>query len=675
LTAIDYRREIDGLRALAVIPVILFHAGFSAFGGGFVGVDVFFVISGYLITSIILSEKQSGKFTLINFYERRARRILPALFVVLLACIPAAWLLLLPRDMQNFSQTMAAVSAFASNILFWRTSGYFETAAELKPLLHTWSLAVEEQYYLLFPLFVILAWPLGKRWIMLILANGIVGSLALAQWASAAKPAFDFFMLPTRGWEILLGALVAFHFDNQRQAESLSSHKTVAGLGSAAGLLLVCTAVAVFDKNTPFPSLYALVPTVGTALLILFATPQTLVGKLLGNRVFVGVGLISYSAYLWHQPLLAFARHASIDEPSTLVLLALCAAAFALAYVSWRFVETPFRNKQRIGRRRIFLLGAVGSLAFAGFGLAGHFSNGFVSRKAFFTDLSAIRTVEQTPCHNAQRRSSQQIAAGDICTMGKGREPSFAVIGDSHAGALFDALGEYPFATPTSFWAFSGGWCAPLLNGFDPRASAGNASDCRETTAAAFARILATDTIKTVVLDAEWANYTQGYRNDGGIAPAADPKLYADNDGPAKSIADDSVIFTRSLLATIGQLKAAGKTVYIVGPVPEFKKPVLPAVSKAMLLTDMTGGMWNARKAAPQIAVADYDRRNAEAFSAFDALTGVGFIPVKDLFCDQDTCFSADPAGKILFSDSNHVTYDGAKLIAARIAAKLAPPQ
>ena len=206
----DYRREIDGLRAIAVLPVILFHAGFETFSGGFVGVDVFFVISGYLITTIIIAELEQGKFSIINFYERRARRILPALFLVMLVCIPLAWFWLLPRDMQDFSQSLVAVTVFASNILFWRESGYFDTAAELKPLLHTWSLAVEEQYYVIFPLFLMSFWRLGKRWIMILLVAVFVVSLALAQWASLAKPSAAFFLLPARGWELLVGAFAAF---------------------------------------------------------------------------------------------------------------------------------------------------------------------------------------------------------------------------------------------------------------------------------------------------------------------------------------------------------------------------------------------------------------------------------------------------------------------------------
>ena len=192
----QYRREIDGLRAIAVLPVILFHAGFETFGGGFVGVDVFFVISGYLITTIILGELEQGKFSIVNFYERRARRILPALFLVMLVCIPFAWLWLLPSDMKDFAQSLVAVSVFASNILFWRESGYFDTAAELKPLLHTWSLAVEEQFYVLFPLLLMLFWKLGKRWILVTLGLAFIASLALAQWAAYAKPAAAFYLLP-----------------------------------------------------------------------------------------------------------------------------------------------------------------------------------------------------------------------------------------------------------------------------------------------------------------------------------------------------------------------------------------------------------------------------------------------------------------------------------------------
>ena len=184
----NYRAEIDGLRALAVLPVILFHAGFEWFNGGFVGVDVFLVISGYLITTIIINEMAEGKFSIVNFYERRARRILPALFFVLSVCLPFAWFWLTPSDLKDFGQSLVAVATFSSNILFWQESGYFDTAAELKPLLHTWSLAVEEQYYILFPLFLILTWRLGLKWILSLLAITFLVSFGVAHWGALNMP-------------------------------------------------------------------------------------------------------------------------------------------------------------------------------------------------------------------------------------------------------------------------------------------------------------------------------------------------------------------------------------------------------------------------------------------------------------------------------------------------------
>ncbi|MGS0683029.1 acyltransferase family protein [Shewanella sp. 125m-7] len=356
-----YRAEVDGLRAVAVIPVILFHAGFSGFSGGFVGVDVFFVISGYLITSIILTELESNRFSLINFYERRARRILPVLFFVMLVCIPFAWFWLMPLDLKDFFQSIIAVATFSSNILFWLESDYFDTAAELKPLLHTWSLAVEEQYYIFFPLFLMLLWGKGKRVILVALAIIFLLSLSLAQWAAFNAPTANFYLLPTRGWELLIGVFAAFYL-NRSQSELMPV--TIANVLSMLGLLLVLASIFIFDASIPFPSVYALVPTLGTALIILFAQDGTLVQKLLSNKLFVGIGLISYSAYLWHQPIFAFVKYRSFTEPSYLLMLSLCVAIVGLSYLSWRFVEMPFRNKQVFSRTFIFSSGALFTAVF-----------------------------------------------------------------------------------------------------------------------------------------------------------------------------------------------------------------------------------------------------------------------------------------------------------------------
>lgn len=370
-----YRKEIDGLRALAVIPVILFHGGFEWFSGGYIGVDIFFVISGYLITSIILKEKEAGTFSIVNFYERRARRILPALFFVLLACLPFAWFWLLPHELKDFGKSIVAVALFGSNILFWRESDYFASDAELLPLLHTWSLAVEEQFYVIFPLIMILFWVLGKRWLITIISLIALFSLGLTEWGWRHFPEANFYLIPTRAWELMVGALTAFYLYRKEQAQGIISH-----LGSITGFILIIAAIFFLDRSMPFPSLYALAPTVGTALIILFATPETLVHKLLSLKGFVGVGLISYSAYLWHHPLFAFARIRSIDEPSLWLISLLIIAALGLAYLSWRFVEQPFRDRHRFTRKQIFASGLISSLIFVGVGTALLVSDGAMYR-------------------------------------------------------------------------------------------------------------------------------------------------------------------------------------------------------------------------------------------------------------------------------------------------------
>ena len=235
-----YRREIDGLRAAAVLPIIFFHAGFNLFKGGFVGVDIFFVISGYLITTIILSDMNKGKFSIVTFYERRARRILPALFFVMLCCLPFAWMWLYPEQLKYFCRSLTAVSLYSSNILFWRESGYFDTAAELKPLLHTWSLAVEEQYYVLYPLFLIALWKLRKRWLLGTLM--VVGTISLvgAQWGAYNKPSATFFLLPTRAWELAIGAVIAFYFIYKLDHEEfIRSRKKTSEVFGVIGLILI----------------------------------------------------------------------------------------------------------------------------------------------------------------------------------------------------------------------------------------------------------------------------------------------------------------------------------------------------------------------------------------------------------------------------------------------------
>jgi peptidoglycan/LPS O-acetylase OafA/YrhL len=422
-----YRAEIDGLRALAVLPVILFHAGFEWFSGGFVGVDVFFVISGYLITTIIISEMAEGKFSIVNFYERRARRILPALFFMMAACLPFAWLWLTPADLKDFGQSLVAVSTFSSNILFWLESEYFDTAAELKPLLHTWSLAVEEQYYILFPIFLMLTWKLGIRWILILLSIVFFISLGVAQWGAYNFPTAAFFLLPARGWELLVGVFAAFYlkYNTQLKSHILNQMLSLLGFG------MIAYSIIAFDETTPFPSLYALIPTIGTGLLILCAVPKTFIHKLLSLKFIVGIGLVSYSAYLWHQPLLAFARHRLLGDVSDLILIALCITSLVMAWFSWKFIEAPFRDAKVYSRKSIFLMSFFSIILSLSIGGLLHITKGAEYR------IPSYISLKDTAMHD-----SNGICFGrahSYCNMSS-MDKKIVVVGDSTAQALASSI-------------------------------------------------------------------------------------------------------------------------------------------------------------------------------------------------------------------------------------------
>lgn len=443
-----YRREIDGLRAVAVVPVILFHAGLTVFSGGYVGVDVFFVISGYLITSILINELEQGNFSIARFYERRARRILPALFFVMACCIPFAWMWMLPSELKDFSQSLVAVVFFASNILFWREEGYFAPAAELKPLLHTWSLAVEEQYYLLFPVFLLLAWRFGRNRVFWSICVIAAVSLAASEWGWRNKPSANFYLAPTRAWELLIGSMCAFWLSGREQ-------RTNDWL-SLTGLAMIVFAIFYYDDQTPFPSVYALVPVLGTALIIVFGGTGTWTARLLSTRAFVGIGLISYSAYLWHQPLFAFARIRSIFEPSLYVMSGLAALSLVLAYFSWRYVEKPFRNGPASilqTRRAVFATTASIAAMFVAGGLAGDRADWLEQNPAISNNYLAIEYAKKHRNFGALNDGKQILSDcrfnvaninEDIrlkfsrCYAKHG--PGIAVLGDSHAIDLYGMI-------------------------------------------------------------------------------------------------------------------------------------------------------------------------------------------------------------------------------------------
>ena len=458
---LNYRPEIDGLRAVAVLSVILYHAEFELFGGGFVGVDVFFVISGYLITSIIVNELQEDKFSLVNFYERRIRRIFPALFVVMLSCMVFAWLWFLPNDFKDYAQSQVAVSMFVSNLLFWRQSGYFDTANELKPLLHTWSLAVEEQFYLFFPVGILLVFRYFKRWMSPIIVFVAFLSFGFAQWASYRRPALAFYFLPARIWELLVGALVAIVLINRQEKRI---HLVLREIYACFGLFLIAYSVFVFNSSTPFPGMFALAPTVGAALIIVFGERDTFIGRLLSFKTLVGIGLVSYSAYLWHQPVFAFARYQGFQTQLPYMPILLLAITFGLAYLSWKYIEKPFRIRRSLSRGKVFILGAMLSVLFISTGLQINASNGIESR--FETRL--IGDVGQLDFHKYINDKffdcePKSVAAEALswegflrCKQSKAGVPEVVLLGDSHAEHLFIGLAEAIPDLNVAFYISSG---------------------------------------------------------------------------------------------------------------------------------------------------------------------------------------------------------------------------
>lgn len=646
-----YRAEIDGLRAVAVIPVILFHAGFKTFSGGFVGVDIFFVISGYLITSIILSEMEEGKFSLLNFYERRARRILPALFFVMLVCLPFAWLWLVPADMMGFSQSLAAVSAFASNVLFWRTSGYFETAAELKPLLHTWSLAVEEQYYLLFPLFLIGAWRLGKRSILSLLVVAAIMSLAAAEWGSVKRPTASFYLLPTRGWELLIGVFVAFYYSNNRKQDF---SRWVDQAWSTIGLMLLLYAIFVFDHQTPFPSLYTLVPTIGAALIVLFATPKTWVGALLGNPFLVGVGLISYSAYLWHQPLFAFAKHRSMDEPSKLLMGLLAVVSVVFAYFSWKYVETPFRSKQKFSREKIFTYATAGSVCFICVGLAGHFSGGFESRFDLPKSVAdSFKTTDKSK--ECLDKSFVHTREDWYCDSGlRDDKVSFVVFGDSHSLSLFDTFHAAAASSKQYGMFTSASGCTPFLEVYALRGDQAE-RDCFLLNKRVFDYVKS-NKITKVFLVARWTYYTDGGYYGTNFSYIGLSK----SDAASKEISRKAFVY--GLQKTIEAYTNIGVKLYIVTQVPQQKYEPKDVYYK---LYNEGGTTFS--ESLKNISISRFEHQQLQSyvmslFKAYEEKNLVRLISFDDIFCDEKKCLMGT-VEKSYYLDNNHLSVEGERLI------------
>ena len=417
----QYRAEIDGLRALAVIPVIFFHAGINFFSGGFVGVDVFFVISGYLITTIIIRELNNNTFSIKSFYERRARRIFPALIFIILISSIISFIFLTRSELVSYFKSVIATLLFFSNLYFYKTSPYFRSESDLEPLLHTWSLSIEEQFYIMFPITLLLFYKFFKRYIFLMLIFGFVASLFICQFlALKTGGTLNFYFTFSRAWELALGAICAYIIIYK----NLSYSVLIKNLLSTVGVILILFSVFSFSRQTVFPSFYTLVPTIGTSLIILFADRHTFINKILSIKFLVGIGLISYSLYLWHQPLLAFGR-IFFDDLSIVQKLILIFLSVLMSIFSYFFVEKIFRNKKKINSNFFFKIIFITSIFLV---LFSHISYNFFSSKNSTEAFLAKLLVNKDAVY-ATKMDQRQFQKSRIIY--ENLEPKVLIIGSS----------------------------------------------------------------------------------------------------------------------------------------------------------------------------------------------------------------------------------------------------
>lgn len=656
----QYRREIDGLRAIAILPVIFFHAGLTMFEGGYLGVDVFFVISGYLITSILIGEIEADNFSYLRFYERRARRLLPALFFVCIASIAAAQLTMLPTQYEDFSRSLVATMLFASNLHFYFETGYFEAAAELKPLLHTWSLAVEEQFYIVFPVALSLVMrKLVRAFIPLILL-GIGCSVFLAHHYSVQGSDASFFLPFFRLWELLVGSFAAWCMTRYR----VEGNQLLAFLG----LCLVVVSMLIFGKTTPTPSFYTAVPVMGTFLLILFSKDGLLVNKALSWQPLVFVGLLSYSLYLWHQPVLAFARLISPEEFATNEIIGLLGLCLVLSYVSYRWIEQPFRRG--FNTSTIFLTSAIGICSLSAVGLLGISQAENIVRlnrqppNLEWSSLGQRIETEGLPCNRNTPLQLTESLEVTGCTFGANAGAPIILLGDSHSEALAYKLEELALhRNLTVYWLKIQG-CQPVpfiyANKIVPQHSCEKAFDAM---ASAIERLDA-----PTIISVRWTNrlypidgfnLDMPYKNSLGNQESERYREYfaLTKNGFSTNATDKEI----AMITFFEGLASASRGLYVVDPVPE----------TAIDINDINWRHYN-REGEVLLNIStpstDYLERHRFFAKIKEKLVDnpkITFINTFDLFCThgvENKCLMQKD-GVPLYLDDDHISDNGALLI------------
>ena len=604
-----YRPDIDGLRAIAVVLVVMYHLGVGFTKGGFVGVDVFFVISGFLITQIIGTDIRDGCFSLVQFYERRVRRIFPALFCVLLSTSVAGALFLFPPELEYLGKTLGAATGFVANILFYNGSGYFAGTSELIPLLHTWSLAVEEQFYLLFPLALapLLRWRGGSRCVP-VFALGAALSLASCLVLTKYERSAAFFLLPPRAWELLLGCLLALGAFPEFRSRPLRQ------LASAAGLVAILIAGGAFNRTVSFPGWAALLPCLGAVLVIhTGARGDTLVCRLLSSRGAVFIGLVSYSLYLWHWPIIVLYKAHAGFAITDVERLALGTMSLAVAAISWRYIEQPFRRSVIFPRRRpLFFLATTASATAAGIATLLVTTGGLAARyPEHVRQLASFRYDPNGPFRNGlcfiSRAFSDTPTVSPACLRLDATRKNFLLVGDSHAAQYWAGLSTvFP---DINFLQVTASGCTPTLG-------RGGAPRCRS------------------VVDRAYLDFIPNHRLDGVIIAA-------------QWVADD----IGSVVRTVEVLRQSTALIYVFGPIVSYTDLLPRLLTRSEWLGDPSLVV---RGREPHLK--SLDRAFARAITA----AGARYVSIYDAMCDSaDVCVTQDARGDPIQFDLAHLTMMG----------------
>ena len=641
-----YRPDIDGLRAVAIIAVVLHHFRVPLFEGGFVGVDVFFVISGYLITRIILAGVREGGFSFARFYERRARRLLPTLSVVLAATFLAAFVVMTPQDLEELSKSMVYTLLFAANLYFADQGGYFSPALEAAPLLHTWSLAVEEQFYLLWPAVLLLAARFGSGAMRVATLALLLSSFAASVWVLGEKPIAAFFYPHTRVCELLVGCVLALG-----APQGGPRMRAVAGIS---GLGMILLAIVLYDDRTPFPGAAAIVPVLGAALVIWSGAGSPAlapVSRVLAWRPMVFVGLVSYAWYLWHWPMLVLYRYVAEREVTRLETAALIAASFALAVVSWRYLEQPVRHGLR-WKPRGFALGsgaAVAAVLLATAG-AGYASHGFIQRHpGAVQDLARAKLMRMDDEPSCPRATAKDIVEGRVCTIWHAGDAQRTILlwGDSHASVLRNLVRDLARRANTNVMLITTPACPPLIGVGRYRAKAGR-EPCEDLNNAV-ATLMQRRTFSDVILAARWNYYALG---DGGkAAPQGEPHYIRDAMSGEASLEENRAALARNLTPTVAAVRASGARPWLVMEAPYVGYDVPNRLARSLIRGERDEALYGAESA-------EETKRSAFMQRLVMRLPADIIEPAKKL-CAGERCLAAE-GPRALYFDDNHLSLAGA---------------